>query len=204
MNEFSRQLIHLSGVLFVILGQLIGPLIVVYFILAAFFFFIYSQYIMMEQKRVSRIISTMEEKLRGLALGFERKDVARPLMGAFWFYFGCGIAFLLFPIGIASAACLMLAIGDSFSTMIGHKYGKHKILGKKSVEGSIAFYITALIPAVILLPLIPAIIGALVAVLVELLPDIKAFRTLKKKQIIDDNWLIPILSGLVIYLILLI
>ena len=37
---------------------------------------------------------------------------------------------------------MVLALGDAMAALIGRRYGKHKIYGKKSLEGLIAFIIT--------------------------------------------------------------
>jgi phytol kinase len=102
-----------------------------------------------------------------------------------------------------------LAGGDGFADIIGRKWGKHKVLGEKSIEGSIAMFLFSILftygllgiywllinpvqPAAISLikPLIPILVIALVATIVEILSP-KTF----------DNLLIPIATVIVIYLL---
>jgi len=187
--ELSRQLVHLSGILFIIFAQFIGrEATIIYFGIIAAFFFIYSWYIRNQEKRVQNMLSRMESKFRDLTLKFERKD-ANPFTGAMFFYIGCTIAFIVFPFGTASAACAMLAVGDSLSTIVGTRLGRHKI-GKtgKSFEGSLACFAGSLIAGVFFVAPHIAVLGATAATATELLPKI------------NDNLSIPIVAGLVMFL----
>jgi len=199
--EISRQLVHISGVIFILLAQFVGQLIIVYFFLAAAFFLIYSEYIRLEQRRMNKLIDYMDSKLRGIATGLERPHVKRHFMGAFWFYTGCGFTFLIFPFQIATIACLLLAVSDAFSTLVGHRYGKTKFVGNKSFEGSLAFLISGLIVLPFLINFWIAFAAVLVGLAAELIPDIKPLEKLKRSHIIDDNYLIPLLSAAAIYII---
>jgi len=200
--ELHRQLVHLSGFLFVILAQFTGSFLAgFYFLIIAFTLFLYSEFVRRQQKVLWGLVDRFEEKFREFAVKLERKEVYRPFAGAIWFYFGCGLAFLLFPLNIASAACIMLSIGDALSTLAGIKFGKHKILKNKSVEGSATLFITSLIISQFFVPLNLAIIGSLTATFVELIPDMPSLKQLKKKSLVDDNYLIPLISGLVMFMI---
>jgi dolichol kinase len=92
---------------------------------------------------------------------------------------------------IAIAAMCFMVISDTSAALIGRKFGKTKIFNK-SLEGSIAFFVTSLIIVFVIPDLnkIAGIIGALVATIVEVLP-------LK----IDDNFSIPISSASIMLLI---
>ena len=87
---------------------------------------------------------------------------------------------------IADSGILMLIIGDSASTIVGRRFGRHKLPFKdlKSVEGSIAFFVVGFLSALTLLPLFPSLIGALVGALTEAYSPI------------DDNIPVPIISAL--------
>ena len=75
--EFSRQLIHLGGLVFVLLaqftGRFTGSLI---FFLIALGFFVYSEFINRNRESPGHI--------RKLTLKLDRK-VGKPFIGAFWF-----------------------------------------------------------------------------------------------------------------------
>lgn len=199
--EITRQFIHLSGILFVIAAQFLGEIIIVYFFVAAIFFLIYSEYVRIEQRRINKVIDYMETKLRGIATGVERPHVKRQFMGAFWFYMGCAITFFIFPFHIATVACIILSVSDAFSTLIGHKFGKHKIIGNKSAEGFAAFIISGIIAASFLTLIHLAVLATLAGVIGELIPEIKSLKKLKSYHVLDDNYLIPILAAAIIYVI---
>ncbi|MCX6817996.1 MAG: SEC59/DGK1/VTE5 family protein [Candidatus Aenigmarchaeota archaeon] len=188
--ELSRQIVHISGILFIIFAQFIGrETTILYFSLIAAFFFLYSWYIRNQEKRVQNMLSRMESRFRDFTLKFERKD-ANPFMGAMFFYIGCTIAFIVFPFNIASAAGAMLAVGDSLSTIVGTRLGRHKI-GKtnKSFEGSAACFVGSLLAGVIFVAPHIAVLGAIAAAAAELLPKI------------NDNLSIPVVSGLVMLIL---
>jgi len=198
--EFSRQLIHLSGFLFIMLAQFAGKLLTAfYFLMIALSFFIYSEYMKIEEKRLENFIKRFELKVRDFITRFERKTIIRPFTGAIWFYLSCGLCFLVFPLHVASAAGATLAVGDALSTMIGLKFGKHKIIGNKSVEGSLTLVITSFLVSLIFVNPYPAFFGSITAGTAELVPEAKKLKTFKERGWLDDNLLIPLLTGLVIY-----
>lgn len=105
---------------------------------------------------------------------------------------GVVLSLLLFPTLIASVTIAILACADSMATIVGKFYGKIRIPynHKKSIEGSVAFLITAFICAVIHLPLKTALIVSLVSCIIESLP------------VEFDNISIPLGTGLFLWLII--
>ncbi len=105
---------------------------------------------------------------------------------------GVMLSLVLFPTLIASVSIAILACADSMATIAGKFYGKIRIPynHKKSIEGSIAFFITAFICAVIYVPLKTALIVSLVSCIIESLP------------VEFDNISIPLGTGLLLWLII--
>ena len=64
------------------------------------------------------------------------------------------ILILFFDFRLAGSIFAILAFGDGFATVIGLKYGKHKIHNNKSLEGSIAFFTFSLMSGVAIFVLI--------------------------------------------------
>jgi len=93
---------------------------------------------------------------------------------------------------IACVVIVILAFADSFATLVGKLYGRVKIPynHKKSVEGSVAFFVTALICAVFFLPLKTALIASFVSCIIETIP----FKF--------DNISIPLGTGLFLGLLI--
>ena len=105
---------------------------------------------------------------------------------------GVILSLVFFSELIACIVIVILAFADSFATIIGKFYGRLQIPYncKKSVEGSLAFFITALICAIFFLPLKTALIVSFVSCIIETLP----FKF--------DNISIPLGTGLFIGLII--
>jgi glycerol-3-phosphate acyltransferase PlsY len=189
-TELSRQLLHLSGLLFIILAQFIEKEItIVYFFILALFFLLYSEYIKREEKKLSNILNRLENRFRDFTLKFERREhLGNPFQGAFWFYLSCAVTLFIFPFHIASAACSMLAVGDSFSTLFGIKFGRHSIRKNKSLEGSLACFLGSLAVGLFFVNPVLALAGAASAAFAELSAGI------------NDNLTIPVFSGGVMFL----
>ena len=92
---------------------------------------------------------------------------------------------------IALAALSVQVYADAAAALIGKPFGKHKIYHRKSVEGTLACLIVAFICLQFFLPLHIAIMGAVVATAIEVLP-------------FDDNLWVPIGTGAAIKALLMI
>ena len=112
-----------------------------------------------------------------------------PASGALFFFIGSLFSLVMFNsnINVVCASILILALGDSVSTLVGRKFGRSKIFYNpaKSWEGSIGGFAFALLGALTQVSLPVAFIGALAGMLAESLP-IK----------VDDNITIPVFAGL--------
>ncbi len=136
---------------------------------------------------VMLILSKVKIKLVQIMLPyifkFERKeDIEKfPFKGAIWFGIGVMIPILLIPndTNVICAIIMILAMGDSFSTIVGMSYGKHKIRNK-SVEGTLAFVIFGFLGALIFVNPLSALMFAIVGSITELF------------AVFDDNLLIPL------------
>ena len=82
-------------------------------------------------------------------------------------------------------------IGGSISGIGGQNVGQDKTLGQESLEGSAACFVVCASIALVTLNPIIALIGALVATVVELIP----FP-------IDDNLTVPLISGVVMHFLM--
>ena len=130
---------------------------------------------------------------------FERPEVRKkfPGKGALSFFIGVFLVVLLFPKDIALASIMILTLGDSISHLIGKYFGKTKIMSKtKLLEGTIAGIIIGFLGAILFVSYLEAFLASLIAMIVEAI-EIKYFR-------IDDNISIPVVAGLVIFLVRLI
>jgi phosphoserine phosphatase len=109
-------------------------------------------------------------------------------------YFAIGIALslLLFPKNIAYAAITVLSLGDPAAAIAGKLFGNNKIphTRNKTIEGSLAFTISAYLGCLIFIKPAMALISAITGAIAEALPTP-----------INDNLLIPIATGLILMII---
>jgi glycerol-3-phosphate acyltransferase PlsY len=127
---------------------------------------------------------------------FIRTSESNRLTGTAPYVLGIGLSLLFYRTDIATAAICFLAFGDVAATAVGERYGRTKISGEKSLEGTLAFVTAAAFAGILLnvvsihLPYGLLFSGALVAAGVELLP-----------LPVNDNLVIPLVSGGIMELI---
>ncbi|MCL1971668.1 MAG: hypothetical protein FWG57_01615 [Endomicrobia bacterium] len=103
--------------------------------------------------------------------GFYREEEAKKVSGILGTLSGALITILLFPNKyMVMASFLYLAFGDAFAALIGKTFGKHKIFGGKSLEGSAACFVACLIAGLFLFNWKFALAGAAIATIVEAVP----------------------------------
>ncbi len=118
---------------------------------------------------------------------FIRPKEQNRMFGVIYFLSGTIISLAVFNPKIALAALLMTTFGDMVAALVGKKYGTTLIYKNKTWAGFLGELITNLIVGFLILDNIYIIIGmAAVATIVETLVDE-----------LDDNLLIPIISGFV-------
>jgi len=119
-----------------------------------------------------------------------------PGKGLIMYLIGALLVLVLFEKDIALASIMILALGDSFSRLIG-PFGriKHPFNNTKFLEGVIAGAVAASLGAMLFINPLQAIIASSLAMLLEGI-DLKIFRFK-----INDNITIPLIAGIVIWLI---
>ena len=130
-----------------------------------------------------RINSTKVSNLYNKYLGSITRDFEfNSLTGASYIFASTCLIISLFPNNIAIPSLLIMSISDSMASIIGRRYGKVYFL-KKSLEGSIAFFLSSILIIIFLdIKLFPAIASILVCTLVE------AYQLFN----IDDNFSVPL------------
>ena len=185
LGELLRKSIHLSGLtlpviylfldkptMLVIIGILTGIALAVELVkwlspdFGAFFF---------------RIFAPLLRK-------HERKGA---VTGATYYLMSAFLCIFLFAKTLAIVCIFFMVLGDMAAALVGKKWGRTKLLGSKSLEGSAACFIVCVAIALVQLNPIIAVIGALVATIVELIP-----------VPIDDNLTVPLISGAVMHFLM--
>ena len=127
------------------------------------------------------------EKLHFLLKKKERGRVSASTL----FLVSAFVTVFVFEKNIAIAALVFSTVGDGFAEIVGKTYGRHRLLGNKTIEGSAAFFLSAFFFGLIVMAMTGIdlklmLIGAAAATLTELVT-----------QKIDDNLVIPVVEGLV-------
>lgn len=125
-------------------------------------------------------------------LAVEReKEKSWPGKAAIFFFISAAIVLILFKdyptIVLASISVQVFA--DTAAALVGIPFGKHKFYRKKSWEGTITCFIVALACLLFFYSAPTAIIAAIVATVIEVLP-------------LDDNLWVPIGTGVTLRLLL--
>ena len=110
------------------------------------------------------------------------------------------LTIITFPKSIALTAIFTLAIADPMSAIIGIKYGKHKIVKGKSLEGSAAFFIsTTIVCFLIFIPLPENNFWPVLANSLFLGLFASVFEMIPLK--IDDNLTIPLFTATMLWIL---
>ncbi len=181
-REDLRQLIHASGIFIVFLNIFLGPIISILICVAIVLFV--EAIFRIDKKRKVFFFSTILRKCK-------RKNDEH---GFIYFFVGIIVTLYLFKfnIAISNAAILIFLFGDSASTIFGKRFGKTHLPfnNEKTIVGTSAFFVVALIGALTQLPLLPAFFGALCGAITEAYSPV------------DDNIPIPLISGIAMSLVL--
>jgi len=190
-NELARKAIHLSSISIPVIYFHISRELALVLLLPLFFGFFLVDFLRLYVKPISRwYYKVFSSMLRAHELDSEKPR----FNGATYVTFSACVVVAFFPKMIAIAAFSILIISDSVAALIGRKFGRHKIAGK-SIEGSLAFFVSAIL--IVLntpkLDLVAGIVMSAVATVVELYP-IKVLDIT-----IDDNLTVPIIAAITSY-----
>ena len=178
LSELNRKLVHLASLSIPIGIQVIGKDICLKILFFLTVLFLSIEILRMVHRPTSKIFYT----LFGPIL---RRKERFTLTGSTTLLMSSLVCVFIFPRHVAVAALCFLIVGDTMAALVGKTYGRIKVF-RKTIEGSLACLATCVIVVFVVPDLKTAagLIGAMVATVVELLPIP-----------LDDNFLIPILSG---------
>jgi glycerol-3-phosphate acyltransferase PlsY len=183
VNQLGRKFYHLAGGLGLLsFYYLLGRDRALLFYAVLFVAVLTLDLVRLKMPEVNRFIFTNFRC-------FIRTNEERKLTGTAPYVLGVGATLYLYRTDIATLAICFLVFGDVAATAIGERYGKTKIWNK-SLEGSIAFVVAAVSAGLLFslagFPVMHGLMlaGAFIAAGVELLP-----------LPVDDNLLIPVVSG---------
>lgn len=112
--------------------------------------------------------------------------------GALYILLSALFCIIFFNKYIAATAITFIIVGDVGSAMVGRRWGKHKLLGSKTLEGSLAFLVIALLVTTAI-PYVPWSVGVIGAVVATVAEALSIHR--------DDNLTVPLTAGLTMHLL---
>jgi len=131
---------------------------------------------------------------------FEREEMRKtfPGRGLIFFFIGVLLCMQLFPKDIALAAIMILALGDSFSHILGEAVGTlsnlFNLKSRKLFEGTLAGFIFGFLGAALFVPYPEAFVASFFAMVAEVI-DIDF-----NGKHLDDNLIVPLVAGTVMLL----
>jgi len=105
-----------------------------------------------------------------------------------WYTLGALVAYAIYPEPVAVAAILVLGLADPAAGVVGRVWGRRR-LGKGTIEGTTTFWVVGTLVLVPFFGWPIALLAAGVAAIAEILPGL-----------IDDNLVIPVITGAVLWL----
>lgn len=186
--HWARKTWHTSGVL--LLWALFFSLPLSLFLLGIYLLAGVAVVLDVTRLRFKELNSFLLRWFRPLMRDHEENGLA----GTSFLLVGVAVVASLFPRDVVALTLLFLALADPLASLVGIKYGKDKIFGSKSLQGTAAAFVVCsliafaylnfqgiLLERILLVSLVCGILGAGA----ELVPIGK----------IDDNFTLPVLSA---------
>lgn len=140
----------------------------------------------------------LNDKLLATFGSFIRKSEVNGLTGMTYLTIGVTAIAVIFPKEIVTLSLLMLAVGDPISSIFGILYGKDVLVGKKTLQGTLAGFIACVLVSIIYFTttgqmqeriILAGLIAGLIGAISELTPVFG----------LDDNFTFPILSACLLW-----
>jgi dolichol kinase/phosphoserine phosphatase len=188
VNDFVREDIHASGFFMPVIASNLGAIgipVVSILIITIALIYTGSELLRLEGKQLPLISAiTRHAASQSELYGF----AAAPL----YFAFGILFTLILFPAPASYAAVAMFCLGDSAASLLGGLISTSLPFNKgKTWEGSLGGFIFAFLIGLYFLPPPLALIGAGIAMTVEVLP-----------LPVNDNVLVPVITGAALTLLI--
>lgn len=129
-----------------------------------------------------------------------RQTEVNRLAGTTYLITGALVVVYLAPRPVTSLTLLFLAFADPLASYVGIRFGRDKLMGHKSLQGTIGAYVVCVIASFLYLfsmnqsldrVIVFSLIAGAVGALAELIPIGK----------LDDNFSLPVLSAIGLYLL---
>jgi phytol kinase len=172
MREIVRQLIHLCFVL--------GIAALVFFVDRAAVLAVMAAGLMIGIVLVDLFLRGHRIPVISPLVQYGDRCDPLPGKGAFFFAASALACIILFPAALVVPALVALSVLDSITTLVGVRFGRHRIYNGKSWEGTLSGIAVTVLALVPFLSLPGACIAAVVTGIIELFSPV------------DDNLVIPV------------
>jgi len=181
-REYNRQIIHLLfGIVFIAIIIFLEKKTA---IMAMISIYIIGVLISIFHSKITPI-PILKEFVNATEREHEKKNFGLAALNFTLSIIICSTIFYFEPKTTLIGSLIVLSFGDSISTIVGKKIGKTKLMGK-TIEGTIAGTAISTIMLSTIMPSIQiALAASIIGMLAEYLP-------------IDDNFTIPIATGITI------
>lgn len=187
--HWARKIWHMSSVFAMFLVWVLAPEHISLLVLAvAWFLFVPVDFLRQGRPALNDFLIHMFKPI------MRRAEVDR-LAGTTYLLSGVALVAFLFPRPVTSMTLLFLAFADPLASYVGIRFGKDRIFGHKSLQGSLAACVVCVVLSMVYLtalnlPLDRIVVFSLIAGLVGALAEAVPVAKL------DDNFTLPVLSAL--------
>lgn len=195
-QEILRKGIHLLSLAIPIIYSMIDRTTAIMILLPMTLFFIGADVLSHKSGFVRKLIL---QYFGGMMRAHELRSDKLLLNGASYVVLSALMCVVVFPKVIAITAFTVLIISDICAALFGRKFGKHKFLDK-SLEGTLAFIISAMIVVLFIGSQINAPMSFMVSgVIASIIGGIIENISIRLRM--DDNFSIPVSIGIVMWLL---
>ncbi|ASI99983.1 diacylglycerol/polyprenol kinase family protein [Thermococcus gorgonarius] len=176
-TEIKRKALHLTGLTVPAFYVLFGRELTLTFVAFAFVLFVVLEPFRIIEELRDRIkvrlkiispemvngVEVIEKHIKDIERSHERNGI-----GAHVYFSLASLVIVYFFSGkIAIAAITVATIGDALAAIVGKSFGRHRFSNGKSLEGSLAYFISGVIVIAPLMGLVAAVVGSLAGTIVE-------------------------------------
>jgi dolichol kinase/phosphoserine phosphatase len=185
-NDVFREMIHGAGFFVPVVAGVISVPVAALLICIVIAFYVASELSRVKGKNMP-LISTITRHAAS------QTELCEFTLAPIYFAVGIVLALLLFPVPASSAAIAIFALGDSTASLVGGALSRKPLPFNKAktLEGTLAGFLFAFLAGSVFVAPWVALVGAAVAMTVEVLP-----------LPVNDNLLIPLCAGLTLMLII--
>jgi len=163
-DEIKRKIFHLLSLIYIIGYWYISKVVIICGLLSAIVMVVFFEYFRFKNLKFNNFFKDNFK-------GFYRPEEADGISGLIGTLSGALLTVLMFHNKyMVFASFLYFAFGDSSAALIGKVFGKNKIFAGKSLEGSLMCLIVCFVVGVFIFNWKFALIGAVVATIVEMIP----------------------------------